>query len=72
MPPGICGALRKRANPNGLISDSHGNLFWTSVAGGTDNPGTIFEISPAGNGTWQEQVLYSLQPVWMGRLHGRA
>jgi uncharacterized repeat protein (TIGR03803 family) len=47
------------ANPNGLIFDSHGNLFGTSVAGGTDNPGTIFEISPAGNSTWQEQVLYS-------------
>jgi len=46
-------------NPNGLIFDTHGNLYGTSMGGGVDNPGTIFEISPAHNGTWTETVLYS-------------
>ncbi len=46
-------------NPNGLIFDTHGNLYGTSVGGGTDNPGTIFELSPMPDGSWKETVLYS-------------
>jgi uncharacterized repeat protein (TIGR03803 family) len=47
------------ANPNGLIFDAHGNLWGTTVGGGLYNPGTIFELLPQGNGTWEESVLYS-------------
>ena len=46
-------------NPNGLIFDTHGNLFGTSLGGGVDNPGTIFELSPTPGGSWTETVLYS-------------
>jgi hypothetical protein len=37
------------ANPNGLIFDSQGNLFGTSIAGGTDNPGNHLRDFPG----WQ-------------------
>ena len=47
------------AYPNGLTFDAHGNLFGTTSGGGTDNPGTIFEISPAHGGGWQETVLFN-------------
>lgn len=46
-------------NPNGLLADGHGNLYGTTTGGGTDNPGTIFKMSPLGGGAWQETVLYS-------------
>lgn len=40
------------ANPRGsLILDSEGNLYGTSVSGGTSNQGTVFELSPAGTET---------------------
>jgi uncharacterized repeat protein (TIGR03803 family) len=49
-------------NPNdgcdpqaGLISDSQGNLYGTTEAGGTSNCGTVFEVTPVG----VENVLYS-------------
>ena len=47
------------ANPNGLIFDSAGNLWGTTVAGGLYNPGTIFELVPQPGGVWQETVDYS-------------
>jgi uncharacterized repeat protein (TIGR03803 family) len=46
----------------GLISDSAGNLYGTTVAGGSGQfycGGTVFEISPKENGSWKEKVLYS-------------
>jgi uncharacterized repeat protein (TIGR03803 family) len=43
----------------GLIFDTHGNLYGTSWAGGTRNLGTVFELSPAGGGTWTETLLAS-------------
>jgi len=46
-------------NPNGMIFDSHGNLYGTSLGGGVDNPGTIFRLSPMPDGSWTETVLYS-------------
>ena len=41
-----------------LISDRAGNFFGTTYAGGLGY-GTIFELSPNGNGGWNEIVLYS-------------
>jgi uncharacterized repeat protein (TIGR03803 family) len=53
-------------NPFGtLIADSAGNLYGTTRWGGTGgcfNPtgcGTVFELSPSGNGHWTEKVLHS-------------
>jgi uncharacterized repeat protein (TIGR03803 family) len=43
-----------------LTFDSAGNLYGTSVEGGPciDNCGTVFELSPNGNGGWTEQVIF--------------
>jgi uncharacterized repeat protein (TIGR03803 family) len=53
--------------PNGgVIFDKAGNLYGTTVAGGTDGTdcggdgcGTVFELSPGTNGVWTETVLHS-------------
>jgi uncharacterized repeat protein (TIGR03803 family) len=44
---------------SGLIFDHAGNLYGTTRYGGADNYGTVFELSPNGNGKWRETVLYS-------------
>jgi uncharacterized repeat protein (TIGR03803 family) len=45
----------------GLVADSSGNLYGTSVFGGTNNAGTVFELSPpaAPGEAWTESVLYN-------------
>src|SRR5580658_9381828 len=45
----------------GLIFDTDGNLYGTTIDGGTYNYGTVFELSPpsGGSGPWTETVLYS-------------
>ncbi|HKT89862.1 MAG TPA: choice-of-anchor tandem repeat GloVer-containing protein, partial [Candidatus Sulfotelmatobacter sp.] len=42
-----------------LIFDSTGNLYSTTIGGGSEGRGTVFELSPAGGGTWTETILYS-------------
>ena len=43
----------------GLIFDKNGNLYGTTYEGGTDNSGTVFELTPKAGGGWTEKVLYS-------------
>jgi uncharacterized repeat protein (TIGR03803 family) len=43
----------------GVIFDSLGNLYGTTVGGGAYNIGTVFELTPGSGGTWTEQVLYN-------------
>jgi len=43
----------------GLIFDKSGNLYGTTGFGGADANGTVFELSPQGDSTWTETVLYS-------------
>jgi len=43
----------------GLVFDGTGNLYGTTIIGGSSNAGTVFELSPAGGGTWTESVIYS-------------
>jgi len=43
----------------GLVADHAGNLFGTTVFGGTNNAGTVYEITPARGGKWKERLLYS-------------
>jgi len=48
------------ANPEGgLIFDSTGSLYGTSVAGGAY--GTVFKLTPNSNGTWNETNLHSFE-----------
>ncbi len=42
-----------------LTSDAKGNLYGTTYSGGLWGYGTVFELSPNGNGGWNETVLYS-------------
>jgi uncharacterized repeat protein (TIGR03803 family) len=45
----------------GLILDSEGNLYGTTSdgpAGATASGGTVFELMPAGGGSWTETLLY--------------
>lgn len=41
----------------GLVFDSTGNLFGTTQVGGKFNIGTVFKLSPEGNGTWKHTTL---------------
>lgn len=43
----------------GMIFDSKGNLYGTTLAGGSNGLGTVFELSPGTGGNWTEKVLYS-------------
>jgi len=42
-----------------LIFDKAGNLYGTTVGGGPNGGGMVFELSPDGNGNWNETILYS-------------
>ncbi len=42
-----------------ITSDSAGNLYGTTLEGGTTGNGTVYELSPNGDGTWTETVLYN-------------
>jgi uncharacterized repeat protein (TIGR03803 family) len=48
--------------PSALIADSSGNFYGTTVAGGTNAVGTIFELSPSSSGAWTGTTLYSFSP----------
>lgn len=55
----------------GLIFDSAGNLYGTTVCGGnsSDCPsqggcGTVFELHPAGGGLWTESVLFRFDNIY--------
>src|SRR5579872_1611079 len=42
-----------------LIFDSQGNLYGTTLKGGSNGSGTVFELIPGAGGTFTEKVLYS-------------
>lgn len=44
----------------GLIFDASGNLYGVTVSGGTGNGGgTVYELTPTANGTWNETILFN-------------
>ena len=51
----------------GVILDSNGNLFGTTVEGGLYGYGTVFELTYNINSGWTETVLYSFQNLSDGQ-----
>lgn len=47
---------------SGLTMDSSGNLYGTTNEGGVHR-GTVFELTPAANGTWTEKILHRFTPT---------
>jgi uncharacterized repeat protein (TIGR03803 family) len=48
-------------NPlGGVIADASGNLYGTTLGGGTQMQGAVFELTPSSSG-WTSTVLYSFQ-----------
>jgi uncharacterized repeat protein (TIGR03803 family) len=47
----------------GLIIDSAGNLFGTTLGGGSDSFGTVFKLAPNGTGGFVESILYSFTDI---------
>jgi uncharacterized repeat protein (TIGR03803 family) len=47
----------------GLTADGNGNLYGTTGAGGAFNAGTVFQLTPSGNGTYTQSILYSFPGV---------
>lgn len=43
----------------GLVADSAGNLYGTTYSGGSYNDGTVFELSPSGQG-WTKAIIYEV------------
>jgi uncharacterized repeat protein (TIGR03803 family) len=43
----------------GLIMDAEGNLYGTAPAGGTDQGGVVFELTPNPDGSWTETRIYN-------------
>lgn len=51
--------MQDGSEPSGGVAiDSLGNVYGTTTFGGTNNSGTIFELTPTENG-WAESVLYN-------------
>jgi len=48
------------ATPTSAVFDKAGNIYGTTLAGGTEDQGTVFQLTPSGSG-WTEKVLYSFQ-----------
>ena len=46
-----------------LVMDPQGHLYGGAVGGGANAYGGIFELTPAGGGSWTEQVLVSFCPA---------
>jgi len=46
-------------NPNSLIRDQAGNLYGTTLTGGSQGLGTVFELSPSSGGRWTYQEIFT-------------
>ena len=54
-------------NPwTGLVIDTQGNLYGTTVYGGTEGYGTTYEVMPATGGGWSETVIHNFSGVGVG------
>jgi uncharacterized repeat protein (TIGR03803 family) len=48
-----------RNSRSGLTMGAAGNIYGTTIQGGANDMGTVFELTPVGNGKYQEKVLWS-------------
>jgi uncharacterized repeat protein (TIGR03803 family) len=46
---------------NAPVLDEAGNLYGTTVNGGSKNAGTVYKLIPSKKGKWKEKVLYSFK-----------
>ena len=54
------GALGDAASPYGdLVFDQAGDLYGTTIGGGNENGGTVFELTPSSGGQWTESIVYN-------------
>ena len=53
----------------GVIFDSAGNLYGTTLGGGSGGGGTVYELSPSGD-TWTFKLLYSFTDQYYQRYPG--
>jgi uncharacterized repeat protein (TIGR03803 family) len=59
------------ALPNGgLVFDSAGNLYGTTSSGGSQNLGTVFQLSPVAGGGWTETVILNGTALYGGSFNG--
>lgn len=47
------------AGESALVFDHAGNIYGVGTGGGSQGGGAVFELSPNGDGSWSEAVLYS-------------
>jgi uncharacterized repeat protein (TIGR03803 family) len=47
------------ASPNGVILDTSGNVYGTTIQGGTVGAGVVFRLSPAAKGAWTGKLLHT-------------
>lgn len=63
-PQGSGDGLQPQAS---LVMDKRGNLYGTTISGGSNNYGTVFQLSPKVGGGWTETILYDFAPTGDGR-----
>jgi uncharacterized repeat protein (TIGR03803 family) len=58
----------------GVLIDVNGTLYGTAYAGGVNNEGVVFKLTPPGPGhpTWTETVLYNFSYDWVYKIHDGA
>ena len=65
------GANGDGSNPIGLLFDQAGNSYGTTSGGGVYGGGTVYQLTPSGNG-WTESVLHSFGGAGDGNLPYRS
>jgi uncharacterized repeat protein (TIGR03803 family) len=55
------------SNPTSpLLFDGAGNLYGTTSQGGSEDEGTVFELSPSLSGAWNETILHTFTDTYFG------